>query len=695
MGYLTWAAAVAAAAGVAAWWPPAAAALAGATAGWPAALGAALPAPWAGQAEAALALALARLPPSPAQVGAALLAWVVLVLAYRCVEGKVVVPPPPLKGWETHHAEAAAVAAHFGRYLAARAPGQMVSINRSRGGQADSNRTSAADYKAAAVRVDVSALDGVIAIDAAAHVMHIQPGLPMDEMARVAIAHGFVPLVVLEFPGITAGGAVCGGGIESSSHKWGCFFDTVVEVDIVTGDGRHRTGVSRTREPDLFAALSASFGTHGIITRLAVRVEPAPRLVHVRYLHFASLAAATDAMAAAAGAAAPPAFIDGVAMSPTSSMVVLGDGCEEAPAGVPTITLRAARTDPWFFWHLTTLARALPALPKAAARPDAVRAQAGHAECMSLDDYLFRFDRGAFWMARHGLQVFYGGAAYGTNPAAPAGPALLLRFKYAWLCTTRQLYRMLHGIGDVMLARTYVVQDYIMPGKAEACALAEYTAGNGLGIWPLWICPVRMVGPRHPANAGFGFPVQATPPGGLMVNVGVYGQPAGGAPFDPVVVNTALEGAATALGGRKMLYAQSFYSERDFWALFDKAAYDRVRKAYGGAAAFPDVAVKLLLGPARLARMAGVKAVSFLDAAAPMAAWYASLWQELLLPRALHAALDLNFTGMTTYARVAHGGAGGEAAVTTASAEDGARVAALPPPASPAARRARSRSQRR
>ena len=89
-----------------------------------------------------------------------------------------------------------------------------------------------------------------------------------------------------------------------------------------------------------------------------------------------------------------------------------------------------------------------------------------------------RFDRGAFWMARHGLQMFYGRAAWrdekgdpeviaswekapSSSSAAPypeplgpprdpterAGPAPLIRAKYAWLATTRQLYRMLHHVG--------------------------------------------------------------------------------------------------------------------------------------------------------------------------------------------------------------------------------------------------------
>jgi FAD/FMN-containing dehydrogenase len=48
---------------------------------------------------------------------------------------------------------------------------------------------------------------------------------------------------------------------------------------VITGDGRFLQNVSRTNEADLFHALSASYGTHAILTRVAVRLEPAPYVV--------------------------------------------------------------------------------------------------------------------------------------------------------------------------------------------------------------------------------------------------------------------------------------------------------------------------------------------------------------------------------------------------------------------------------
>ena len=264
----------------------------------------------------------------------------------------------------------------------------------------------------------------------------------------------------------------------------------------------------------------------------------APKFVTVSYLHLDGARAATAALerlalgtASASSksrnkAVAPPELLDGVALGPRSAVVVVGTPADAPPAcgGAPLLRLRSSRTAPWFFWRLADVGRSSPALTgegfaaawdkvvaeKGTKKPDAFliaeaeRATSGdcraHAhpsgfpvlhpgqypgcvgcETLPLEDYLFRFDRGAFWMARHGLQMFYGRAAWRDekgdpelvssssssspsaaaaappsfpkplgppiDPAERAGPAILIRAKYAWLATTRQLYRMLHHVG--------------------------------------------------------------------------------------------------------------------------------------------------------------------------------------------------------------------------------------------------------
>jgi Delta24-sterol reductase len=722
------------------------------------------------------------LPLTPSTLAAAWAAWVIAFLVYRiALERRRTVPPPPLKGWAAHARDVTAVRAAFCAWAAHRKPGQRVVLNRSRGGHADSNRTLAAAYKSGdgVTAVDVSALDGVIALDEAGELLHVEPSVPQDELARQALARGWVPAVVPEFPGITAGGAFSGGGIESTSHRAGSVLDTVVEFDVITGDGTFIQGVSRSHHPDLFASAATGFGSLGVITRLALRIERAPRFVTVSYLHLGSVDAATaalealadgggpsvppptKALAKAAAATplrpvptgdaapvttaptplvAPPDFLDGVALSDDSAIVVLAQPSDGPTRDAPLLELRASRSAPWFFWHLADIARSAPAMPgpawKAAwATVVAAKGISGprgpgtlgprdypgcvRVETLPTEDYLFRFDRGAFWMARHGLQTFYGRAAWreadgsaypgtgflerlaasragkavkrkSTSTAAASsssssnsqkihrpGPSWPIRVKYAWIGTTRQLYRILHRVGDETIARCYVVQDFILPSAAAAASFVrDATAPPGvLGIWPLWLCPVRHVRLPGSGGAGFGFPYSTSTPGCVWINVGVYGLPHGGAggATDPVVINRALEAAATERGGRKMLYAQSYYSPAEFDALFDMEAYGAARKTYAAAPgkkagdfSFPDAPAKLLLGDARRERLSGAKHASLLAAWKPMVPWYASIWAELCLPRFLHPFVGVHHTGMEAYAAMPAKAVAAEAAAAAA-----------------------------
>ena len=64
------------------------------------------------------------------------------------------------------------------------------------------------------------------------------------------------------------------------------------------------------------------------------------------------------------------------------------------------LSLRGGRADPWFFWHLADVAARTPARSAAELVGRDGRVLTDVEEVLPLEDYLFRFDRGAFWMAR-------------------------------------------------------------------------------------------------------------------------------------------------------------------------------------------------------------------------------------------------------------------------------------------------------
>src|SRR5437762_3789194 len=130
--------------------------------------------------------------------------------------------------------------------------------------------------------IDISALSRVLKIDTKARTALVEPNVSMDRLVESTIKHGLIPPVVMEFPGITAGGGFAGTAGESSSFKYGYFNETVNSVEIVLGNGDVVTA-SDKENPDLFHGASGAVGSLGITTLLELQLIQAKKYVKATY----------------------------------------------------------------------------------------------------------------------------------------------------------------------------------------------------------------------------------------------------------------------------------------------------------------------------------------------------------------------------------------------------------------------------
>ncbi|KAK0713624.1 hypothetical protein B0T26DRAFT_742216 [Lasiosphaeria miniovina] len=439
--------------------------------------------------------------------------------------------------------------------------------------------------------VDISALGNVLSIDQTTRTAVVEPNVPMDQLVQATLARGLVPPVVMEFPGITAGGGFAGSAGESSSFRHGYFDEAVrsVEVVLATGDV---VCASADENADLFRGARGSAGTLGIVTKLELALVPARRFVRLVYRSYASV---DDTIAAVKAATEDPAndYVDGILFSPDRGLVMVGRMTDDMPTNKNPQTFSRPR-DPWFYLRAESRSRKhrkqqlqKQQPPKQNQKRQATEHQATEHQTtqhqttehqatehqatehqttndsdteitdhIPLAEYLFRYDRGGFWAGAQGFRYFW---------FVPfCGPArwLLDDFMHA-----RMLFRALQGGGPSMSFRG-VVQDVALP-YAAAADFVDYAAAE-LAVWPLWLCPLR-------AAAQPTFHPSCCPQ--PMLNIGVWGAASGDlATF--VRQNRALEAKLTRLGGRKVLYAHTYYSEDEFWALYDRAWYDGLRAKY-------------------------------------------------------------------------------------------------------------------
>jgi cytokinin dehydrogenase len=134
--------------------------------------------------------------------------------------------------------------------------------------------------------VDSQSLHGVRVIDSAK--ADVQAGAVWAEVVTTTLAKGLTPLVVPgRCMGLSAGGMLSVGGIGNTSARRGAIVDNVLELDVVTGDGRLMT-CSPDRDSELFNMVLAGMAQCGIIVGARIPLITAPSHVMLQTLTYAS-----------------------------------------------------------------------------------------------------------------------------------------------------------------------------------------------------------------------------------------------------------------------------------------------------------------------------------------------------------------------------------------------------------------------
>lgn len=430
--------------------------------------------------------------------------------------------------------------------------------------------------------VDISALSNVVGIDRATRTALVEPNVPMDRLVESTLRHGLVPPVVMEFPGITAGGGYAGTAGESSSFRHGFFDETINHVEMVLGNGEV-VKASREERADLFRGAAGAVGTLGVTTLMELRLIEAKKFVRTTYHRTGSVA---EAVAKVRAETENPNndYVDGILFSKDHGVVITGQMTDEKPADTKVQTFSKA-SDPWYYLHVKDRTKALPSSSNAdVVAESSSSSQSTAVDYIPLAEYLFRYDRAGFWVGAQGWTYFK------YMPFNRFTRWFLDDFMH-----TRMMYRALHASGE---SARFVVQDLALPYDT-AETFVDYTVDK-FDIWPLWLCPLKQTLPPtfHPytgrtepaPSAAADADADAVAPAASgsdavvptpMLNIGLWGWgPSDHEEF--IAKNRALEDKLIELGGRKWLYAHTYYNEDEFWKVYseNKSWYESLRTKY-------------------------------------------------------------------------------------------------------------------
>jgi FAD/FMN-containing dehydrogenase len=403
-----------------------------------------------------------------------------------------------------------------------------------------------------APRIDLKHFNRVVAFDGAAQTVETEGMATYAELAAATLAQGAMPRVVPQLRSITVGGAMAGVGIEATSFRHGLVHDTALALEVLTGDGRVVICRPDNEHSDLFFGFPNSYGTLGYALKLTIRTQPVRKFVHVEHLRF-STAAECFAAIARVGTQADVDFLDGVVFSADEMVVSVGRFVDEAPYAsdysferIYYRSLRERSTD-----------------------------------FLTAEGYLWRWDTDWFWCSKNvGAQHPLLRRLYGRKRLNSVTYQRIMRWNSRWGLT-----RALNGLRGVHAES--VIQDVDIPIDRAAEFLAFLHAE--VGILPIWLCPIRA------PDAGATFTLYPLAPGTMYVNFGFWDVVATREQRPAGFCNRLIERKVRELGGIKSLYSDSYFSEDEFWAIYNRPAYAALKARYDPAGALGDLYAKTVL----------------------------------------------------------------------------------------------------
>ena len=358
-----------------------------------------------------------------------------------------------------------------------------------------------------------------------------------EALADATLEYGLLPAVVPQLKTITIGGAVSGLGIESSSFKYGLVHETVDSMEILTGNG-NIVSCSASRNPDLFFGFPNSYGTLGYALRLTIRLVPALSYVYLTHTRFA---APQDFFAHLAGLCEQLStdFVDGTIFGADEMYITeaaFADGASEVVSDYTYMDI--------YYRSITRKEN----------------------DWLTARGYIWRWDTDWFWCSKHfGVQ----------QPAIRlfAKPALNSR-------TYQRVMRLSQKLLPASAGWESVIQDVDVP-VARGAEFCEFLLRE-IGISPVWVCPFRSSARRYD--------LCPLGPNQLYVNFGFWDTVP--TTHESGHYNRMIERKIAELGGVKGLYSASYYDRETFWSIYDRPAYERLKRRYDPDGVFPDFYAK-------------------------------------------------------------------------------------------------------
>ncbi len=385
-------------------------------------------------------------------------------------------------------------------------------------------------------KLDVRDFNNVLHVDKDAGYVEVEGMTPYHKLVSECLKHGVMPTVVPELKSITIGGAVTGVAIESSSFKYGLVHETVLEIEVLLADGRVVLCTPENDHRDLFFCFPNSYGTLGYALKLKVKVVPVKKYVQLTHIRHSHEKVFFDEIKARCGEEID--FIDGTIFGPNEFYITLGSFTDKAPH-ISDYTFENI-----YFQSI----------------------QERETDTLTTEDYIWRWDTDWFWCSKN---------FFVQKPfiRALAGKSRLNSITYTKIMRWNSKWKLAHYLNRLLGYHTEsVIQDVEIPIDKAIEFLAFYL--NEIRFMPVWVCPVK----SYDKHAHFDlYPMDADK---LYINFGFWDVIKGRKKMPAGHYNKLVEQQVLELGGMKSLYSDSYFTEEQFWEIYNRPAYENLKSKY-------------------------------------------------------------------------------------------------------------------
>jgi FAD/FMN-containing dehydrogenase len=408
--------------------------------------------------------------------------------------------------------------------------------------------------------LDLRQFNRVMRINTDALVATVEGMTSFYDLVKVTLDFGLMPRVVPELREITVGGAIAGLGGQSSSFRFGLIHEMVMDFDLLTGEGKV-LHCSPEEHADLFYMLPNSYGSLGYVLKCNIKLNPVSPYVRLKYGRFGDREEFFAAMDEAVRAQEAD-FVEGVSFSPQQFVLLIGEFVEALrPGETPYVPL----SDPFFISQRDSLIEEAT---------------------MTARDYIWRWDTDAFFATDQ--QNIFGKILLNPLFRRTLGKYVLRSDRLIQIGKFRNRLRK-NGQAKLLFQegarREALIQDAAIP--FERAAEFDAWLADRLDIYPLWYCPVKTLSPIGT------YPLYR-PGSEFVVDFGFYCSMDLEEGMADYHYNQAIEKKLVRLDGLKCLYSDTFFPEEQFWSIYDKQAYDRVKRKYDPDGTFLDLYSKVV-----------------------------------------------------------------------------------------------------